>query len=176
MRTTLASWTWANPAQLSGLVVKLTTTATHYQLEFSGAAGGVPTYTFGSGKGLISGMGTVLTSTVFDIGGMNQYFAGNGGQARLGSVLLQRSSIVPSTVAFTNATPSANPVNASAAPNLVPVELTRTGNTAEAVTAQVVPGQPATTSSGFAKYVYGTDYEFVSGTATVAPRLAASAR
>ena len=165
VRTTLASWTWANPAQLSGLVVKLTTTATHYHLEFSGAAGGVPTYTFGAASGLISGMGTVLPSTKFDVGGMNQYFAGPGGQARLDSVLWQRSSTAPATVAFATATPSANPVNAAGAPNLVNIELTRTGNTAEALTMQVVPGQPATTPGGFAKYVYGTDYEFVSGTA-----------
>lgn len=104
VRTTLASWNWSNPADLSGLVVKLTTTATHYQLEFSGAPGGVPNFVFGAASGLISGMGTVSPSTAFDIGAMNQYFGGTGGQARLDSVLWR--SGVPFTPPPTNAAPT----------------------------------------------------------------------
>src|SRR5207247_2488089 len=57
--TTLASWSWADPDQLTGLKVKLTTTDTTYQMEFSGAAGGTPVFAVGAASGALTGIGTI---------------------------------------------------------------------------------------------------------------------
>lgn len=67
-------------------------------------------------------------------------------------------------LSFASATPSANPVNSLGQPNLVAVQINRTSGSDGAVDVLVTPSQPATVPTGFAKYVYGTDYEFVSGT------------
>ena len=322
--TTLASWNWSNSDALSGLTVSLTTTGTQYALQFSGAAGGTPSFVAGAASGTLSGLGTIGGN--FDCGIHNQYWFDNGGGVKLDRVLLQQSSapfnfpptiVLPAspliveassasgaiatfsvtgtdtesgaltgsgvpasgstfalgdttvtgsvtdgtntttgnfivrvrdttapvvtapanvtvastsmagatvtypaataadavtaspsityshasgatfpvgvttvtvsaadgagntgtgtftvtvqalagTLAFANATPSANPVNGSGLINTVPVIITRTGGTVGAITVEVVPSQPATVPTGFAKYVYGTDYQFVSGTA-----------
>lgn len=70
----------------------------------------------------------------------------------------------PGALAFATATQSSRPVNQSAQPNIVQVPITRTGGAGGAVSVTAVPSQPATVPSGFAKYVYGVDYEFVNGT------------
>src|SRR5262249_16186272 len=57
----------------------------------------------------------------------------------------------------------------SAQSNVIDIVVSRTDGSIGAVGATAVPSQPATVSGGNAKYVYGTDYEFVSGTAAGAP-------
>ena len=89
--TTLASWTWANPDQLSGLVVTLTTTATTYAMQFSGAAGGTPTFTAGAASGALTGLGTI--SGLFDTAIMNQFWSGSFGGISLDSLVLQTEVI-----------------------------------------------------------------------------------
>ena len=77
-RTTLATWNWADPYQLSNLVVTLRTTATNYELSFSGAAGGTPSFVSGAATGIITGLGTVGSRT-FRMGVHNQYAGSSGG-------------------------------------------------------------------------------------------------
>jgi hypothetical protein len=73
-RTILASWNWSDLNQLSGLVVKLTTTSTSYNLAFSGAAA-TPTYTFGSASGTLTGIGNLGNS--YNVGVHNQASSGS---------------------------------------------------------------------------------------------------
>ena len=110
------------------------------------------TYSHASGATFPVGITTVTASAADG--------AGNIGTATF-TVTVQA---LAGTLTFANATPSANPVNGSGVLNVVPVVITRTSGTLGAITAEVVPSQPATVPTGFAKYVYGTDYEFVSGT------------
>ncbi len=88
-RTILASWKWADPDKLSGLVVRLTTTDKTYQLEFSGAAGGVPLFVKGGPTGAITGMGDPEPGLTYDFGGMNQYMDGMYGGVTLDRVTLE---------------------------------------------------------------------------------------
>ena len=111
--TTLASWNWANPNALAGLKVKLTTTSTQYLMEFSEAAGGVPTFVTGGASGSLTGMGTIDSN--FNVAIHNQYWFGNdGGGVKLDSVLLQ--SGVPFTPPPTNTAPTNIALSSSSIP------------------------------------------------------------
>ena len=74
----MASWDWADVNNLSNLVVTLKTSATNYQLIFSGATGGTPTFVSGAASGFISGLGSVNSSS-FRMGVHNQYAYSYGG-------------------------------------------------------------------------------------------------
>lgn len=50
--------------------------------------------------------------------------------------------------------------------NVIAIPINRVDGAYGASTVRVVPSQPASVASGFVKYVYGTDYEFASGTST----------
>jgi uncharacterized delta-60 repeat protein len=95
VNTTLASWTWSNPDQLSGLVVTLTTTASTYEMQFSGAAGGTPTFTVGAASGALTGLGTI--SGNFDTAVHNQYWFTAPGAVLLDSVVLQTGVVAAPT-------------------------------------------------------------------------------
>ena len=88
-RTVIASWKWANPDQLSGLVVRLTTTDTKYRIEFTGAPGAVPLFVKGGPTGLITGLGEPEPGVTFDFGGMNQFYNGTIGSATLDRVMVE---------------------------------------------------------------------------------------
>ena len=134
----------------------------------TGPDGAVVTYTASASDAVIlrDSSFTPASGSLFPVGTTTVVanaldFAGN---TVTGSFTVTVQALMPGTLAFANATPSANPVNGSGALNTVPVLITRSGGTAGAITVEVVPSQPATTPSGFAKYVYGTDYQFVNGT------------
>ena len=88
-RTLLASWKWADPDQLSGLTVHLTTTATTYQIAFTGAPGGIPLYTTGGPTGPLTGLGDPEPGLTYDIGGMNQYINAPPGGVTLDRITLE---------------------------------------------------------------------------------------
>jgi uncharacterized delta-60 repeat protein len=96
---------------------------------------------------------TTVTCTATDA-------SGNSASASFTVTVVGESGVL----SFASATPSFNPVNGSGQLNLLAVQINRTGVGTGVVTVDVVPSQPATVPGGFAKYVYGTDYEFVSGT------------
>ena len=139
-------------------------------VEATSAAGAVVTYAAGSATDAVTASPTLTYSKesgeVFPIGETTVTISATdaAGNTGTGSFTVTVEPRPPGTLAFASATPSANPVNGSGALNTVPVLITRSGGTGGAITVQVVPSQPATTPSGFVKYVYGTDYQFVSGT------------
>ena len=139
-------------------------------VEATSEAGAVVTYAAGSATDAVTGSPTITYSKesgeVFPVGETTVTITATdaAGNTGTGSFTVTVQALMPGTLAFANATPSANPVNGSGALNTVPVLITRSGGTSGAITVQVVPSQPATTPTGFAKYVYGTDYQFVSGT------------
>ncbi|MFZ4767299.1 MAG: DUF7453 family protein, partial [Roseimicrobium sp.] len=111
----LATWDWSNVNSLSGLVVTLTTTATHYSLSFSGAAGAVPVNVTGALSGVLSGLGPITTN--FDVGLFSQFFGGTGAGVRVNSILLRAIPPSPITAPTYSMLNSANAIlggNASA--------------------------------------------------------------
>jgi len=127
-----------------------------------GGSGNPVTFSIFSGPATVSG--SILTTTGVGDVIVRASQAGNSTYAAAPDVD-QTFTVQPvPTLSFASATPSANPVNSSALPNLFPVVITRGGGSFGAVSAVVVPSLAATTPKGFAKYVYGTDYEFVAGT------------
>jgi hypothetical protein len=86
-----------------------------------------------------------------------------------GTFTVTVENVATATLNFATGNLSARPVDHLAQPNVIDVSVLRTDGLTGAVGATVVPSPPATVSGGNAKYVYGTDYEFVSGTSAGAP-------
>lgn len=95
-RTTLASWKWANPDELGGLTVRLTTTDKAWHIEFTGAPGGVPVFTSGGPTGALTGLGDPEPGLLYDFGGMNQHENGIPGEVQVDRVMLETNVPWPS--------------------------------------------------------------------------------
>jgi alpha-tubulin suppressor-like RCC1 family protein len=116
VHTRIASWNWSSNTQLSNLVVTLTTTASTYQLGFSGATA-APTFTTGAASGLITGLGTLGAN--FEVGVHNQI-----GSPAAGAVQVDRITVTtdtpspsPTDVVFV-ANKSANTIRRYTAPGV----------------------------------------------------------
>ncbi len=109
--STLATWNWADPNQLSGLAVTLITSATTYELRFSGAAGGTPTFVTGAATGALTGLGTI--SGNFDVGIHNQRneSTANPSAVSLDSVLLQAPVLAPHDIPVAAGAPAQSVAN-----------------------------------------------------------------
>ncbi|MBX7210334.1 MAG: cadherin-like beta sandwich domain-containing protein [Verrucomicrobiaceae bacterium] len=83
--TRIASWNWSSNTQLSNLIVTLTTTASTYQLGFSGASA-TPTFVTGTASGLLTGLGTLGAN--FEVGVHNQV-----GSSAAGAVFVDRITV-----------------------------------------------------------------------------------
>jgi len=131
-------------------------------LSATGGGSGNPViFTIVSGPATVSGS-TLTTTGVGDVT-VRASQAGNGSYNAAPDVEQTFTVTQPvPTFSFASATPSANPVNSSGQPNLVQVVINRGGGSFGAVSVQVVPSLSATVA-WFARYVYGTDYEFVNG-------------
>ncbi len=130
-----------------------------------GASNNAVAFSVFSGPGSITGQSLTFTGA-----GSVMVRASQAGNANYAAAAPVDQTIVVSNpvstagaLAFASATPSARPVNTDGLPNLVHVQILRTGGSTGAVSATVVPSLAAT-ANGLAKYVYGTDYQFVSGT------------
>jgi hypothetical protein len=149
------SFTLAASAQLTDTVPLSAT---------GGGSGNAVSFSVFSGPGSITG-----NSLTFSGGGNVVVRASQAGNADyLAAVEVDRTITVTlppaGTLAFATATPSVRPVDGQGMANRVSVQITRTDGSYGAVTVPVTQSQPVTVPSGFAKYVYGTDYEFVNGT------------
>ncbi|MBV6500151.1 MAG: hypothetical protein CJBNEKGG_02620 [Prosthecobacter sp.] len=97
-RTILASWNWSDLNQLSGLVVSLTTTATSYNLAFSGAAA-TPTYVFGAASGTLTGIGSL--GNTYNVGVHNQ--AASGSTVQVDEIVVSTGVTTRAATAITTA-------------------------------------------------------------------------
>ena len=139
--------------------------------EATSAAGAAVTYADGSATDAVTASPTITYSkdsgSVFPVGVTTVTITAADAAGNVGtSTFTVTVTGVPGVLSFANGTPSFNPVNSSGLPYLLAVQINRAGAGNGTVSVNVVPSQPATVPIGFAKYVYGTDYEFVSGTAS----------